>query len=100
VTGVHGEGISDLAIGEKKIVGTSIYRTRLVLFYQASLLVNNDISVFTRYLAMPVKVPEYRRGRTHEEFCTTLARQGYTGSVAAVEEALRDVAQERLPLLR
>jgi lipoate---protein ligase len=100
VTGVHGEGISDLAIGEKKIVGTSIYRTRLVLFYQASLLVCNDISVFTRYLAMPMKVPEYRRGRTHEEFCTTLAREGYTGTVAAVEEALRDVVEERLPLLK
>ena len=55
VTGVHPAGISDLAIGEKKIVGTSIYRTRLVLFYQASLLVNNDIAIFTRYLAMPVQ---------------------------------------------
>jgi lipoate---protein ligase len=100
VTGVHAEGISDLAIGEKKIVGTSIYRTRLVLFYQASLLVSNDISLFTHYLAMPVKVPEYRRGRTHEEFCTTLAREGYTGSVTAVQEALRDVVEERLPLLK
>ena len=100
VSGVHAEGISDLAIGEKKIVGTSIYRTRLVLFYQASLLVCNDISLFTRYLAMPAKVPEYRRGRAHEEFCTTLAREGYTGSVTAVEEALRDVVEERLPVLR
>jgi lipoate---protein ligase len=100
VTGVHEEGISDLAVGEKKIVGTSIYRTRLVLFYQASLLVSNDISLFTRYLAMPVKVPDYRRGRTHEEFCTTLAREGYRGSVADVEDALRETVGERLPLLR
>lgn len=99
ITGVHAEGISDLAIGEKKIVGTSIYRTRLVLFYQASLLVCNDISLFTRYLAMPVKVPDYRRGRTHEEFCTTLAREGYTGSVAAVLDALRETVAARLPLL-
>jgi len=99
ITGVHAEGISDLAIGEKKIVGTSIYRTRLVLFYQASLLVCNDISLFTRYLAMPVKVPEYRRGRTHEQFCTTLAREGYTGSVTAVQEALRETVEARLPLL-
>jgi lipoate---protein ligase len=100
VTGVHEEGISDLAVGEKKIVGTSIYRTRLVLFYQASLLVSNDISLFTRYLAMPVKVPEYRRGRTHEEFCTTLAREGYKGSTAAVLDALRETVEERLPLLK
>jgi len=96
VTGVHAEGISDLAIGEKKIVGTSIYRTRLVLFYQASLLVCNDISLFTRYLAMPVKVPEYRRGRTHEQFCTTLAREGYNGSVNDVREALQETVEARL----
>jgi lipoate-protein ligase A len=100
VTGVHAEGISDLAIGEKKIVGTSIYRTRLVLFYQASLLVCNDISLFTRYLAMPAKVPEYRRGRTHEQFCTTLAREGYTGGVTTVQEALRNTVEVRLPLLK
>jgi lipoate-protein ligase A len=100
ITGAHAAGISDLAIGEKKIVGTSIYRTRLVLFYQASLLVNNDISVFTRYLSMPVKVPDYRRGRTHEEFCTTLAREGFAGTVAHVVEALKETVGVRLPRLK
>jgi lipoate-protein ligase A len=100
ITGVHAAGISDLAIGEKKIVGTSIYRTRLVLFYQASLLVCNDISLFTRYLAMPAKVPDYRRGRTHEEFCTTLAREGYSGTVTDVVNALKAAVDARLPSLK
>jgi lipoate-protein ligase A len=100
VSGVHPAGISDLAIAEKKIVGTSIYRTRRVLFYQASILVSADISIFTRYLAMPVRVPEYRRGRSHEDFCTTLAREGYRGGVGKVVEALQEVVGERLPLLR
>lgn len=100
VTGVSPEGISDLAIGGKKIVGTSLYRTRLVLFYQASLLVSNDIRVFTRYLAMPAKVPEYRAGRSHEEFCTTIAREGYTGTVREVIAAMESVVSTRLPLLR
>jgi lipoate---protein ligase len=100
VAGVHEAGISDLAIREKKIVGTSIYRTRLVLFYQASILVENDISIFTRYLAMPVRVPDYRRGRTHEDFCTTLAREGFGGGVDAVVDSLKVVVDERLPLLR
>ncbi len=100
VPGVQPAGISDLAIGEKKIVGTSIYRTRLVLFYQASLLVDTDISLFTRYLAMPAKVPAYRRGRTHEEFCTTLAREGYAGSMQDVIGALDAVVSARLPLLK
>lgn len=100
VNGVHPEGISDLAIGEKKIVGTSLYRTRLILFYQASLLVSSDISVFTRYLAMPARVPEYRRGRSHEDFCTTITREGYPLSVRDVMEAMESVVSARLPLLR
>jgi lipoate-protein ligase A len=100
IAGVKPEGISDLAIGGKKIVGTSIYRTRLVLFYQASLLVNNDIALFTRYLAIPSKVPDYRNGRSHEEFCTTLARQGYTGTVQEVAATLERVVSARLPHLR
>jgi lipoate---protein ligase len=97
---VAAEGISDLAIGGRKIVGTSIYRTRLVLFYQASLLVSNDISVFTRYLAMPARVPEYRRGRSHEDFCTTLRREGFTGTTRDVIVALDKVVSLRLPLLQ
>lgn len=100
VNGVHPAGISDLAIGEKKIVGTSLYRTRLILFYQASLLVSNDIAVFTRYLAIPVKVPEYRKGRSHEEFCTTIAREGYAVTVRDVIGAMESVVSKRLPLLR
>ena len=101
--GVHGvehRGISDLAIGEKKILGTSIYRTRLVLFYQASLLVTNDISLFTRYLAMPARVPDYRAGRTHEDFCTTIAREGYPLSVSNVMKSLKEVVDAGLPVLR
>jgi len=100
VTGVHAAGISDLAIRDRKIVGTSIYRTRRVLFYQASILVDTDVTLFTRYLAMPARVPDYRRGRSHEDFCTTLAREGYRGGVRAVMDALKEIVDERLPLLR
>ncbi len=99
VGGVRPEGISDLAIAGRKIVGTSIYRSRLVLFYQASILVSNDVRAFTRYLAMPLKVPAYRAGRSHEEFCTTLAREGFTGSTGDVVAALERVVSDRLPRL-
>jgi lipoate-protein ligase A len=94
------EGISDLAIGGRKILGTSIYRRRLTLFYQASLLVSCDTSLFTRYLAMPAKVPDYRRGRGHEEFCTTLGAEGLAGGTAEVIAALEKVVSARLPGLR
>jgi len=100
VKNIAQEGISDLALRGRKIVGTSLYRTRLVLFYQASLLVSNDISLFTRYLAMPDRVPEYRRGRSHEDFCTSLQREGYTVTTTEVIRALEKVVSVRLPLLK
>ena len=100
VTGVEQRGISDLAIGDRKISGSSVFRRRRVLFFQASLLVNNDPAEFERYLAFPVRVPDYRRGRGHREFCTTLAAAGHALSVAQVCTALQAVVAERLPELR
>ena len=100
VQGVHPAGISDLAINGRKILGSSIYRTRLVLFYQASILVSNDLSLFSRYLAMPSRVPEYRAGRDHESFCTTLVREGYALGVTDVAGALERVVAAELPGLR
>ncbi len=99
IPSVEQRGISDLAIGEKKILGTSIYRRRLTLFYQASLLVSNDLSLFSRYLSMPSRVPDYRKGRAHEEFCTTLVREGFRTSAAEVSSALESMAARRIGTL-
>ena len=96
VRGVEHRGISDLALAERKILGTSVYRRRLVLFYQASLLVCNDLSLFDRYLAMPVRVPDYRRGRGHRDFCTTLRQSGYDISVGCVLAELGKVVEQRI----
>ena len=96
---VEDRGISDLAIGERKILGTSLYRRRLLLFYQASLLVSNDLSLFDRYLRYPSRVPDYRGDRGHRDFCTTLAAEGYALSVARVMGSLERVVRARLPAL-
>jgi len=96
VSGIEDRGISDLAIGEKKILGTSLYRRRKILFYQASLLVDNDLSLFDRYLRFPSRVPDYRRDRGHLEFCTNLQRQGYSLSVSQVMDSLDHVVKDRL----
>jgi len=100
VIGVEDRGVSDLALGDVKIAGTSVFRRRLVLFYQASLLVANDIGLFTRYLTYPSKVPDYRGGRGHEAFCTTLQRAGFALQAADVIAALEPVVVRRLPALR
>ena len=96
---IQDRGISDLAMGERKILGTSLYRRRRLLFYQGSLLVDNELTLFDRYLRFPSRVPDYRRGRGHGEFCTTLAREGYAVPVGRVMEILERVVRARLPEL-
>jgi lipoate-protein ligase A len=98
--GVEDRGISDLAVGGRKILGTSLYRRRLLLFYQASLLVSNDLGLLERYLRFPSRVPDYRQGRRHEEFCTTLRVEGCPVTVEQVIAAVRGVVEARLPRLR
>jgi lipoate-protein ligase A len=99
VAGIEHRGICDLAIGERKILGTSLYRRRHTLFYQGSLLVSPELALFDRYLTFPSRVPDYRRGRPHGEFCTTLVNEGYPVSVDQVLEALSRVMAARLPAL-
>jgi lipoate-protein ligase A len=100
VAGLEQRGITDLAIRGRKVLGTSIYRSRLVLFYQASLLVSNDVSVFGRYLEHPRAEPDYRLGRGHEAFCTTLRAEGYDLDPHRVIAALDPVTGRRLRELR
>jgi len=89
-------GISDLAIGERKILGTSLYRRRRLLFYQASLLVDVDLRLFSRYLRYPHKVPDYRREREHQDFCTTLKLEGFDLPVSRIAASLSVLLPERL----
>lgn len=100
VTGVEDRGVSDLALGGVKIAGASIFRRRLILFFQASLLVANDLGLFARYLTYPSAVPDYRGGRSHEAFCTTLRGAGFRLEVDDVIAALEPLVARALPALR
>jgi lipoate-protein ligase A len=100
VGGLEQRGISDLALRGRKVLGTSIYRSRLVLFYQASLLVSNDVSVFGRYLEHPHAEPDYRQGRGHEAFCTTLRAEGHDVDPRRVIASLEPIAERGLAQLR
>jgi lipoate---protein ligase len=73
-------GISDIASGGRKVLGSSLYMgSRPPLFYyQSSLMVSNDLGLMDRYLRHPPREPEYRGGRGHGEFCTTLKDCGLT----------------------
>ena len=61
-------GISDIAWGEHKVGGTSIFRSRNYLLYQASLLYRAEVDKITALLPHPQREPDYRGGRMHAEF--------------------------------
>ncbi len=85
---LHYRGISDLTLGNKKILGSSIYRKKNILFYHAVLNVREPVMTIERYLKHPVKEPSYRKGRTHSDFVTSLNDEGYDFSVEQVKSTL------------
>ncbi len=61
-------GHSDIVLGDKKLVGTSLFRSRNYLLYQASILVDTRIDLMETYLQHPSAEPDYRAGRKHRDF--------------------------------
>jgi len=90
---VTGKGISDLALGERKIAGTSLYLARDRGLYLASILVGQKARENMEALKQPSRQPDYREGRPHTDFLSTLEEEGYAGSPAELGNTL-------LPLLR
>ncbi len=72
------KGISDIAIDGKKISGSAIYRKKDVLLYHAVINMGEPATTFERYLKHPTKEPDYRNGRKHSDFVTSLKEIGYT----------------------
>ncbi len=77
ITGIVRRGISDLAIGERKILGCAIYKRPNFIIYQAVLNVCESPTLIERYLKHPVREPEYRKSRAHADFVTSLREQGW-----------------------
>jgi lipoate---protein ligase len=69
-------GISDVTIGHRKILGSSMHRRENRLVYHAVLNIAEDPSIFERYLRHPSREPDYRRNRPHGEFVTSLKKEG------------------------
>lgn len=66
------KGISDISIGNKKILGSSVYRKLNTVFYHAVLNVSESAEQMETYLKHPKREPDYRKGRSHAEFVTSL----------------------------
>lgn len=66
--GVTWDGVSDLVLDDRKVGGSCIWRTRGLVYYSTTLLLDPDLDSMSRYLSHPPREPEYRRGRDHRGF--------------------------------
>jgi len=65
---------SDLATGkdEKKFSGNAQRRGKNFVLHHGTILYNFDLALISKYLKMPVDVPEYRKHRPHTDFVTNI----------------------------
>jgi lipoate-protein ligase A len=90
------KGISDISIGEQKIVGSAIYQDKEKVFYHAVLNVGEPGSVIEKYLKHPLKEPGYRQGRRHMDFVTSLAAEGFDFEVKEIKKEIeKQFSKER-----
>lgn len=66
------EGISDLTTGGRKFSGNAQYRKRTWVLVHGTFLLDFELPLIERCLAMPERVPEYRRQRAHADFVVNL----------------------------
>ncbi len=68
-------GHADLCIGDRKILGCSLYMPRDCVLYLASVLWDDESAGIAKYLQHPSREPDYRGGRRHEDFITCLQHE-------------------------
>ncbi len=72
--GVHARhaGVSDLAVGGRKVSGNAQKRRQRAMVHHGALLHAADPAAMARYLREPAEQPDYRERRTHVEFVESL----------------------------
>ncbi len=96
VGGVRQSGVSDLTLGGRKLGGSCIWRTRGLVYYSTTLLVDPDLDAIDRYLPHPPREPGYRHGRVHRDFLTSLRAEGHGDRVDGVGRRLKTALTPRI----
>lgn len=92
-------GISDITIGDRKILGSSMHRRENRLVYHGVLNLAGDPSIFGRYLRHPSREPDYRHHRPHGDFVTSLRNEGYNIEYSDIANMLKAISNgSRTPL--
>src|SRR5207247_8877424 len=90
-------GQSDPATGDLKFSGNSHRRRREFLLFHGSFLLNFDLGMIEELLKFPSKQPDYRSGRSHEEFVTNAEVAGDAIKSALIRAWTEKQARVALP---
>ncbi len=88
VKNLNQNGISDIAINNQKILGSAIYQNKDRVLYHAILNVRESGSLIEKYLKHPQREPEYRAGRKHRDFVTSLLAKNYHFDMAEIRRVM------------
>lgn len=89
-------GLSDLTVacadgGLRKIAGNAQARKKRSVLVHGTLLASPDCELMARVLRYPSRAPEYRAGRGHSAFLTSLREQGAPDDLPALAQGLARV---------
>ena len=96
--GVHAshKGVSDLAVGGRKISGNAQKRRRDVVLHHGTLLYGLDPELMERYLRDPADRPQYRGDRSHRGFVASITLTRDQLKEAIIEAFGADRSNSRL----
>lgn len=84
--------LSDITNGqEKKISGNAQSRSIKTILHHGTLLIKPMHEEMLKYLSQPSSEPEYRQGRSHCDFVTSLEEMGYFYNINQLAEDLLKV---------
>lgn len=71
------DGISDITLNNRKILGSSMYRGKDKTWWHGVLNLAERPEYIARFLAHPATEPAYRKQRSHSDFITSLEHEGF-----------------------
>jgi lipoate-protein ligase A len=89
IIGLGTKGISDITIGNRKILGSSMRCHGNRMVYHAVLNISEDPVLFKKYLRHPLREPDYRAKRSHNEFVTSLKDEGFNITAEEIISVIR-----------
>jgi len=85
VENITSRGISDICIGEQKVLGSAIFKKPDSVFYHAVLNISEDVQLINRYLQHPKREPDYRKGRNHLAFVSSLHKESFEINIQSLK---------------